>query len=46
MVANIVAGQVDVLVSTGVDLDAALELRRRWEGTGNQVRADFTGGIE
>jgi len=46
MVANILAGEVDVLVSTGVDLDAALDLKRRWEGTDNQVRGDFTGGVE
>lgn len=46
MVANILAGEVDVLVSTGVDVDAALELKRRWEGTDNQVRGDFTGGVE
>ena len=26
-----------------VDLETALDLRRRWEGTGNQVRVDLTG---
>jgi len=46
MIANILAGEVDLLVSTGVDLGAAAEIKRRWEGTGNQVRSDFTGGIE
>ena len=38
MVANILAGEVDVVLPTAVDVDAALEVKRRWEGTGNQVR--------
>lgn len=38
MIANILSGTVDVLLPLGVDTEAALEVRRRWEGTGNQTR--------
>lgn len=37
MVANVLAGTVDVVLPPSVDVDTALELRRRWEGTGNQA---------
>jgi len=37
MVANILAGNADVVLSPGVNLDVASELRQRWAGTGNQV---------
>jgi peptide/nickel transport system substrate-binding protein len=37
MVANILAGNADVVLSPGVNLDVAAELRQRWQGTGNQV---------
>jgi peptide/nickel transport system substrate-binding protein len=40
MVANILSGVVDVLLPDGVDIDAALEVRQRWVGTGNEVRFD------
>lgn len=43
MVANVLSGVVDVVVPPGVDLDAAIELKRRWEGTTNRV---VTGGYE
>jgi peptide/nickel transport system substrate-binding protein len=36
MVANILSGGIDV-APIGLDIDAAAELKRRWEGTGNQV---------
>ena len=42
-VANILSGTVDIVLPTGVDLDAALEVRKQWEGTGNEVRADLSG---
>jgi len=45
MVANILSEAVDVVLPTGVDLDAALEVRRRWEGTGNLIRSDVVGGL-
>jgi peptide/nickel transport system substrate-binding protein len=37
MVANILAGAVDVVLPPAVDNESALEVRQRWEGTGNQV---------
>src|SRR5262245_55653803 len=40
MVANILSGAVDVLRPIGVELEAALEVKRRWEGTGNQVTSE------
>lgn len=46
MVSNILAGAVDVVLPEGVELDAALELRRRWQGTRNQVRIDVLSGLE
>lgn len=45
MMANILSGAVDVLLPPSVDLSTALDLRQRWEGTGNQVRANPTGRI-
>jgi peptide/nickel transport system substrate-binding protein len=40
LVANILSETVDVVLPPTVDLDTALEVQRRWEGTGNQVRID------
>lgn len=37
LVANILAGSVDAIAKGLVDLDAAVELKERWAGTGNQV---------
>jgi peptide/nickel transport system substrate-binding protein len=37
MVANILAGNADVVLSPGVNLDVASDLKQRWAGTGNQV---------
>ena len=37
MVANILAENADVVLSPGVNLDVASELKLRWEGTGNRV---------
>ena len=45
LAANIVAGELDVVLPVTVDLDTALDLRRRWEGTGNQVGLDLTGQL-
>ncbi len=47
MVANILAGAVDILIPPGLDVDAAIDARRRWEGTGNRMilaplQEDFT----
>lgn len=38
MVANALAGAVDVVLPPGLDLDAAMEVKRQWEGSGNLVR--------
>jgi peptide/nickel transport system substrate-binding protein len=46
MVANILAGTVDVLLPPAVDMEAALDVRRQWEGTGNNVRVDVLNGME
>ena len=46
MVASILAEAVDVILPTGVELEAALEVKRRWEGTGNEVNAYPDGGLE
>lgn len=45
LVSNILSGAVDIVVPPGIDLDAAVEVKRRWEGTGNEVRADVVGRI-
>lgn len=45
MVANILSGAVDVVLPLGVRIDDALELKQRWEGTGNRVVADFSGRL-
>jgi peptide/nickel transport system substrate-binding protein len=37
LVANILSGSVDVVTPPGVDVEAALNLKDRWAGTGNQV---------
>jgi peptide/nickel transport system substrate-binding protein len=41
LVSAILAENVDIVLPPGVALDAALEVRRRWEGTGNEARADI-----
>jgi peptide/nickel transport system substrate-binding protein len=37
MVANILSEAVDVVLPPAVDLESAIEVKRRWEGSGNQV---------
>jgi peptide/nickel transport system substrate-binding protein len=37
MVANILSESVDVVLPPAVDMEAAFDVKRRWEGTGNQV---------
>jgi peptide/nickel transport system substrate-binding protein len=46
LIANILSGAADAIMSEGVDIDAAMEVRKRWEGTGNQVlvRPERAGG--
>jgi peptide/nickel transport system substrate-binding protein len=43
MVANILANDIDVIMPVSLSIDAAAELRRRWEGTGNQVHVFVEG---
>ncbi len=45
MVANILAGAVDVVLPPAVGLEVATEVQRRWEGTGNQVVAGTSGAL-
>lgn len=45
MVANLLSGTVDVLLPIGVEVEQAMEVKRRWEGTGNEVRAELRGSI-
>jgi peptide/nickel transport system substrate-binding protein len=40
LVANIMAGALDMVVPKSVETDASLELRRQWQGTGNTVRIE------
>jgi peptide/nickel transport system substrate-binding protein len=37
MVANVLAGTADVVLSPSINLDVAAELKQRWAGTGNEV---------
>lgn len=43
MLANVLAGSVDVVLPPSVNLDVAAELSQRWAGTGNQVLNAVTG---
>jgi peptide/nickel transport system substrate-binding protein len=45
MIANILAEAVDVLLPISVRVDQALEVRDRWQGTGNRVTADLSGRL-
>src|SRR5207249_9072286 len=45
LVANILAEAIDMVLPTGVDLETALEVRRRWERTGNQVYTNLSSGL-
>lgn len=43
MLANIMAGSVDLVLAPSVEMDTAAEVRQRWEGTGNQVLVSLNG---
>ncbi|MBI4213410.1 MAG: hypothetical protein HY534_03805 [Chloroflexi bacterium] len=47
MVANLLAGVVDVALPEGIDMEKAIELRKRWqeEGTGHQVKSYITPAV-
>jgi peptide/nickel transport system substrate-binding protein len=40
MVSNVLAGTVDIASPPADNMDVAMDLKRRWEGTGNRVRTD------
>jgi peptide/nickel transport system substrate-binding protein len=42
LVATILAGDVDVVLTRSLDIDAGQDIGQRWEGTGNTVRFDPT----
>jgi peptide/nickel transport system substrate-binding protein len=42
LVANLLAGAVDLVVPPSIEMDPALALKQQWAGTGNQVRIDAT----
>jgi peptide/nickel transport system substrate-binding protein len=46
MIANILGGAVDVVLPPGVGMQNAVEIKRRWEGTNNQVVVGLTAGLE
>lgn len=45
MIASILSGAIDVILAIGLDVDATTEVKRRWEGTGNQALPQLRGGI-
>ena len=45
MMASILSGVVDIIMPPGIDIEGSLEIKRRWEGTGNIVRADLTDDV-
>lgn len=40
MLSNVLSGAVDVALPTAGNLEATLDVKRRWEGTGNRVNSD------
>lgn len=45
LMANILAGEIDLHLPSGLEAVQAVELKRRWEGTGNQVLAGSGGRL-
>ena len=43
MVASILAEAVDLILARGITLDTGMEVRQRWEGTGNLVKIERDG---
>ena len=43
MLATIMAGAVDIVLAPGPDLQAAAEVKKRWEGTGSRVLTSLSG---
>src|SRR5438477_4760831 len=45
LISSILAGALDIVLPPGISLDSAVEVRNRWQGTGNEARADVVGRI-
>lgn len=45
IVASMLSDAADLMPPTSLDVELALEVRRRWEGTGNIVHADLNGRL-
>ena len=46
VMANLLAGTIDMAAGNQVDLEAAVELKRRWEGTGANVKFSPLGDLQ
>ncbi len=46
LVANILSESIDIVLPDTVDVETAIEIRRRWEGTGNTVRLDPASNLQ
>ncbi|MEA2642581.1 MAG: peptide/nickel transport system substrate-binding protein [Chloroflexota bacterium] len=40
MVANLLAGSIELVIPPSIEIETALNLKQQWEGTGNVVRLD------
>lgn len=45
LVAGVLAESLDVVLTDSIDIATALEVKRRWEGTGNEVTFHEQGGL-
>lgn len=45
LVANVLSGSIDILPPIGIDIDATIEVKRRWEGTDNLALPQARGGF-
>lgn len=46
LVAAILSGAIDALLPPGIDIDTAVEVRDRWQGSGHQVRFNVSDNFE
>ena len=46
LIANMLAGVIDLAIPPSVDLDGAVEVKQRWEGTGHTVRIEPVNAIQ
>ncbi|MEA2640065.1 MAG: peptide/nickel transport system substrate-binding protein [Chloroflexota bacterium] len=45
IIANILSGAIDIVPPIGLEVDATIEVKRRWEGTGNIAIPQLRGGF-